>query len=199
MEGFNSAIEDCQLSKLNLYGGNFMWEKGRGANAWVREKLDRAFATMTWWLRFPLCNLKVSHTSCSDHEPLPLELFYTDISWKALRFRFKNIWLKEPSFVKEVTAVWEVPNVHLLPKLIDVTSFMARWGRSFCHKYREKIKKHKTVLASLVDWTDEQSVKEYLEDRVKLNTLLLLEETYRKQRAKFFGYPRGMKTRGSFI
>lgn len=61
------------------------------------------------------------------------------------------------------------------------------------HKFREKIKKHNEVLDCLVDCTDDRSVQEYLIEREKLNTLLVQEESYRKQRAKLFWLNEGDK------
>lgn len=63
LEGFRRVIEDCQLIELKLKGGKLTWEKGRGTNGWVRERLDREFASTQWWSKFPLCNLNVIHTS----------------------------------------------------------------------------------------------------------------------------------------
>lgn len=185
LEGFRTTIEDCQLSEIDMFGGKFTWERSRGSDAWVREKLDRVFATLNWWGKFPLCHLKVLHTVVSDHEPLFLELVRVDIPKKTFRFRFENMWLREPSFIEDVTATWKsLPRSHLLPKLFAVSSFMARWGKSFFHKFREKLKLHKLNLSRLVDCTDEASVQEYLRERDKLNELLLQEEIYWKQRAK---------------
>lgn len=56
--------------------------------------------------------------------------------------------------------MWKsLPFVHLLPKLVEVSSFIARWGRSFFHKFKEKVKKHKYKMASLADLTDEDNIK----------------------------------------
>lgn len=55
---------------------------------------------------------------------------------------------------------------------------MARWGRSFFHKFREKIRKHKANLEELVDCEDAENVKKYLSKKEQLNTLLLQEEIY---------------------
>lgn len=73
--------------------------------------------------------------------------------------------------------------LHLLPKLIYVSSFMARWGRTFFPKFREKVKKQKAILVDLVNRVDESSIKEYLVERDKLNEMLLHEEVYSKYRA----------------
>ncbi|XP_074347681.1 uncharacterized protein LOC141686552 [Apium graveolens] len=107
LDGFRKVIEECQLDEINLRGGKFTWERGRGTNAWVREKLDRGFANAGWLAKFPANNLKVVHAPVSDHEPIVLDLLSTEISKKEWRFRFENIWLKEPDFVKEVSEIWE--------------------------------------------------------------------------------------------
>lgn len=51
-------------------------------------------------------------------------------------------------------------------------------GENFFHKFREKIKHQKTVIAGLVDRVDEDGVKEYIHEKDKLNELLLHEEVY---------------------
>lgn len=58
--------------------------------------------------------------------------------------------------------------------------------KEFFHKFREKIKKQKEVLNMLVDKVDKESVKQYFEEKDKLNVLLSSEEIYWKQRAKIF-------------
>ncbi|KAL8126745.1 hypothetical protein AgCh_013868 [Apium graveolens] len=188
----SDLVEDCQISELMLTGSKYTWEKSRGTQSWVREKLDRGFATMYWWSKFPMHNLKVVRTSVSDHDALLLDLFRVNVSRKTFRFRFENVWLKDPSFTREVSEVWKtIPMTHLLPKLMEVTFFMARWRRSFFHKFREKVKKHKMNLDRLADCNDTQSVQEYIDEKEKLNILLQQEETYWKQRAKLFWLQEG--------
>lgn len=63
---------------------------------------------------------------------------------------------------------------------------MARWGRSFFHKFKEKIKEHKAKLEDLVDSENADDIQKYLSEKDQLNILLLQEETYWKQRAKLF-------------
>lgn len=45
MDDFRAAIEDCNLNELELDSGQFTWEKSIGSSDWVREHLDRAFAS----------------------------------------------------------------------------------------------------------------------------------------------------------
>lgn len=127
LEGFGRAIEDSLLTEVDLCGGSFTWEKSRGKENWVQERLDRAFANVDWWAKFPLCKLSVCVAPVSDHNPVFLELISTVISKRKFRFRFENIWLKEPSFMKEVTEFWKsIPVAHLIPKLMSISRFMEK-------------------------------------------------------------------------
>lgn len=68
---------------------------------------------------------------CSDHDPIKFELINTSIPKKYFRFRFKNTWLKEASFHSEIANFWQnLPAMHLLAKLIVVSTSMEKWGRS---------------------------------------------------------------------
>lgn len=127
LDGFRRTIEECELVELDLNGGRYTWEKSRGTREWVRERLDRAFATSSWWHMFPLCKLSVGHTIISDHEPILLNLCSVLSSRKKFRFRFENTWLKEESFHAEVVEYWKkLSPIHFLPKLIEISAFMEK-------------------------------------------------------------------------
>lgn len=192
LEGFRLAVEDCNLVELDLVGGEFTWEKSKGKSTWVRERLDRAFAVNEWWHKFPLCTLKVIHTTCSDHDPIQLSLFDTTVSRKQFRFRFENSWLKEPAFKEEMANVWKsLPTMNILPKLMSMSSHMSKWGRRFFHKFRDKVRVQKEEVSKYLHREDEEGIKLYFEEREKLNELLLHEEVYWKQRAKLFWLKEG--------
>lgn len=124
--------------EIGLSGGNFTWEKGKGIANWVRERLDRAFATSSWWHLYPLCNLSVHHTIYSNHDPVNLELYNTVFFKKQFRFKFENTWLKVLNFRGEVKQYWDnLHRTHLLSKLLSISSFMAKLGRNFFHKFRD--------------------------------------------------------------
>lgn len=138
----------------------FTWEKGRGTNDWVQGKLDRAFATRDWWVKFPLCKLSVLTAPVSDHEPIFLELIEVTITKRAFKFKFENTWLKEPSFIKDVTDHWEkIHCANLLPKLISVSKYIEKWGRNFFNKFKEKLRKQKIILDGLKNISDDHSVR----------------------------------------
>lgn len=113
------------------------------------------------------------HTTRSDHDPIQVELVSTAISTRLFLFKFENMWLKDQNFIKEVKEYWrKIPIVHLLPKLMNVSSFMAKWRRQFFNKFKEKVKRQKEVIASLINRTDAAGVDLYMAEAEKLNELL---------------------------
>ena len=55
--GFGNAISDCALHEIALLGSQYTWERGRGTDRWVKERLDRAFGTDGWMNQFPNAKL----------------------------------------------------------------------------------------------------------------------------------------------
>ncbi|XP_074336036.1 uncharacterized protein LOC141673201 [Apium graveolens] len=192
LDGFRLAVEDCHLVELDFTGGEFTWEKSKGKPNWFKERLDRAFANQDWWRKFPLCTLNVNHVLCSDHDHIQLLLCDMNVSKKQFIFHFENSWLQEPSFKEEVTGFWKsLPTVIVLPKLLSTSSFMAKWGKNFFHKFRDKVKKQKEIMNALECREDAEGIKSYFEEKERLNELLLNEEVYWKQRAKTFWLKEG--------
>lgn len=70
----------------------------------MREILDRGFASNDWSYKFPLYKLSVTHTICSYHGPIILDLVDVSYSRKQFRFRFGKAWLKEHTFHNEVSS-----------------------------------------------------------------------------------------------
>lgn len=98
----------------------------------MKERLDRAFASRSWLHSFPLSKLSVIRTPVSDHDSIMLDLYSVAFTRKEFRFRFENTWLQEANFHKETTEFWlALDPAHIIPKLISVSGFMARWGRNF--------------------------------------------------------------------
>lgn len=57
---------------------------------------------------------------------------------------------------------------------------MARWGRTFFHKFRDKVKKQKEVINALVNMCDAEGVQEYFTETRKFDELSVHEELYWK-------------------
>lgn len=107
------------------------------------------------------------------------------LSRKEFRFKFENTWLREPSFRGDVKEYWDsLPRLQLLPKLVSMSSYMAKWGRNFFHKFRDKLCKQREVVNNLASKTDEESIRQYFIEKDNFHELLLHVESYWKQRAK---------------
>ncbi|XP_074348972.1 uncharacterized protein LOC141688070 [Apium graveolens] len=141
----------------------------------------------------PLGLLDGFRAAVEDYSLTELELTRGEFTWEKgkgtdnwqFRFRFENVWLKEPSFYDEVsTFLSGIPTIQLLPKLLLVSSFMAKWGRNFFHKFRDKVKKQKEVIDGLINRVDEDGVRSYFIEKYRLDDLMKQEEAYWQQRAK---------------
>lgn len=187
LDGFKKTIEECELIELELTGGKYTWEKSRGTKDWIRERIDRAFASAAWWQLFLLNKLMVHHTIYSDYDPIQIDLYSTSLSKRKFLFRFENTWLKERSVHEEVAGFWQkLHPTQFLSKLLDLSTFMGKWGHRFFNKFREKIMQQKEILARYEDCADAEQTKKYFEEKSRLEELLIHEEIYWKQRAKSF-------------
>ena len=48
MEAFRSTLLHCGLIDLGYQSNIFTWRNGRPGDAFVQERLDRAYATLDW-------------------------------------------------------------------------------------------------------------------------------------------------------
>ncbi|XP_074336391.1 uncharacterized protein LOC141673539 [Apium graveolens] len=62
LEGFNNTIMECGLEDLGFNGSAFTWEKSRGTEAWIQERLDRVYVPKVRRFRFK--NLWIRETEC---------------------------------------------------------------------------------------------------------------------------------------
>ena len=59
---------------ISIYGYPFTWERGRGTERWVEERLDRAVASTNWVNKFSTSRLNNLMATCSDHSPIELQI-----------------------------------------------------------------------------------------------------------------------------
>lgn len=63
-------------------------------------------------------------------------------------------------FKEDVFKIWKsLPTVHLLPKLLSLSSSMSKWGCQFFHKFRDKVKNQKELLNTFVSREDEEGIQ----------------------------------------
>ncbi|XP_074373836.1 uncharacterized protein LOC141714203 [Apium graveolens] len=84
----------------------FTWERCRGTDAWVQERLDRGLANQDWKSLFPDAVVKVIEVSTSDHLPLFLDLNRWVYMEKKKMFRFENVWIRESDYYNVIKSCW---------------------------------------------------------------------------------------------
>ncbi|KAG8363065.1 hypothetical protein BUALT_BualtUnG0008000 [Buddleja alternifolia] len=103
--GFKVILEEGGLIDLGFEGHPFTWSNQRDRLANIQLRLDRCVANFDWIEIFP--KAFVSHLPAinSDHSPL---FFVTDSSFNygPKPFRFKNMWIRDPSCKDMVFGAW---------------------------------------------------------------------------------------------
>jgi hypothetical protein len=71
MDRFKESLECCELDDLGFVGDIFTWRNhSHSAESYIRERLDRAVATLTWRERFPGFKVTNDDPRHSDHRPV---------------------------------------------------------------------------------------------------------------------------------
>ena len=74
MMNFIETINACGLRDLGYNGPKFTWNYEKADGVRIRERMDRALATLEWISLFPLAKLYHLSSSVSDHAPLVLRM-----------------------------------------------------------------------------------------------------------------------------
>ncbi|KAK9195743.1 hypothetical protein WN943_003868 [Citrus x changshan-huyou] len=183
--GFQRAIEDCNLIDLGVEGYQYTWERARGTDRWVEERLDRAFASEAWLQRFTKAKVYTLESSCSDHLPIFLDPSPGQYITRNRRFRFENVWLREVDCSEVIRESWHSnPGHSIQNKILACGSALTEWGSHLGRNFRKRIMDCKNRMASLRGRRDRNGVAEFTEARNRYNKLLHSHEVFWKQRAK---------------
>ncbi|KAL9440617.1 hypothetical protein AB3S75_019313 [Citrus x aurantiifolia] len=106
LKGFSKAIDDCGLADLRMEGYQFTWERARGTDNWVEERLDRAFATNSWFRQFHRARVCSLEAVGSDHLPILLDPNPQAYVYRYHCFRFENLWLREAGCSEVIRSSW---------------------------------------------------------------------------------------------
>ncbi|KAK4381987.1 hypothetical protein Sango_2916000 [Sesamum angolense] len=108
IRNFRRALEECSLSDIGFSGQPFTWSNRQEHPYTIRERLDRACASLRWIDLYP--NATVTHlpASGSDHIPLLIKLSQqpASVGNKIRPFRFEAAWLESEQCEKVVSESW---------------------------------------------------------------------------------------------
>ncbi|XP_074351469.1 uncharacterized protein LOC141690581 [Apium graveolens] len=192
LEGFSKVIMDCGLEDLGFKGSKFTWEKSRGTDIWIQERLDRGLATQGWKELFPYADITVIEVSTSDHLPLLLQLNSQVYMPRTKRFIFENVWIREAECENVVKNSWESNEVsNILAKIEYCCMKLEEWGGGKMKEFGSKIQNCRNLLRKFRSRRYAFGVKKYNEVRWEFLNLLEKQEVYWKQRAKQFWLQEG--------
>ena len=105
---FVNTINCCGLKEVRFMRPLFTWLYLKEDGSQIRERLDRALATMEWFHLFPMATLTHLSSSASNHSPLILQLFVKPRKKRMGRvFQFESMWLKDPRCDVIVEEAWD--------------------------------------------------------------------------------------------
>lgn len=192
LNGFRETLQDCELLDLGFVGPKYTWEKSRGKENWVQERLDRGLATQQWRNLFPTAEVRVLEVATSDHLPLHLHLKKQIYVQKRKRFRFENVWVKDQDCLNLVKTSWEhTAGREILDKLSYVTLCIEEWGGGLSHEFNQKLLECRRKLKKFRTRRDVPGIQIYNAVRWEYLSLLERKEVYWKQRAKQFWLQNG--------
>ncbi|VFQ58504.1 unnamed protein product [Cuscuta campestris] len=106
ISAFNSTLAECRLFDLGMQGYPFTWERGRGTENWVEERLDRAVSTCEWRVLHPHACVINHPMRTSDHSALFLCLTKPCTQRRMKQFRFENAWLCDDGYKDVIKESW---------------------------------------------------------------------------------------------
>ncbi|XP_074322934.1 uncharacterized protein LOC141659900 [Apium graveolens] len=194
MEGFSEAIMDCGLHDLGFSGDIFTWERSRGKETWIQERLDRGMATSRWTEMFPLAEVKILEVTTSDHMPILLQLNRQVFVQRGRRFKFENMWIKDRECRNIVQACWEEEDGgDLMGKIMRCCTKLEEWGGGLIHEMKLNMGKYRKEMQRYRSRRDIFGIQKYDTARCHYLKLLEKQEIFWRQRAKQFWLREGEK------
>lgn len=159
LTGFVETLSECNLMDLGFTGDKYTWEKFRGTNNWIQERLDRGVATQAWCALFPDADVKVLEVAPSDHLPLSLQLNMRVYVPKAKQFRFENFWIKEKDCLNVVKNRWEsTVGDDIMSRIQFCCIKLEEWGGGMKQEFKIKLDDCRKRLKHLRSKRDGQGV-----------------------------------------
>ncbi|XP_019176856.1 PREDICTED: uncharacterized protein LOC109172161 [Ipomoea nil] len=185
IEGFNDALNDCGLIDLGMVGGRFTWVKGRGTDAWVEERLDRAVATVDWMELHEEAVVRNIYTDSSDHCAILVDLHDRPVRAALRTFRFESAWLLEVGCATVVEEAWRISIGMSFPERIKICgNRLWQWGGEYHRQFGIRSKALRQTLANLKENRAPHAVATFLAAEKELGAIMRAKEIFWKQRSK---------------
>lgn len=104
IKDFNDSILLNGLRDLGYSGPDYTWVKGNG----IEQRLDRILFNNAWVDLFNSTTVKHGILKVSHHRSLLVNAL-SNPSFKKGSFKFQNMWVLHPTFLKLVENNWALP------------------------------------------------------------------------------------------
>ena len=185
---FSEWIRDLGLIDIPLQGLKFTWRRNES-----RSKLDRGLCCNDWPIKFPQLNMQGLKTSCSDHNPLLLNL-ENSINWAPKPFRSYDAWFLNLKFKSFICNEWRnLPRVTLNNKLKILKGPLKAWNKEHFGDMDNKISNLETAIHDLEKLSDDRSLNDMEIARLNaaqtlLQICLIRRERIWRQKARSYGF-----------
>ncbi|KAF7115523.1 hypothetical protein RHSIM_RhsimUnG0053200 [Rhododendron simsii] len=189
IELFQSFLSDCALMDLEFKGPAYTWTNNQGEGFNIRERLDKALATVEWREIFPYAQVFHELMIGSDHSPI---IVHCCIPPKRVPyvFKFESMWCTSENCKNIIANAWAVncrgsAMFQLVQKLKNCRGALRPWSKMEFGNNVERIKalKENLALMQLHPFSQEQYDREK-QLKEELEITMLREEMYLHQRSR---------------
>ncbi|XP_019199918.1 PREDICTED: uncharacterized protein LOC109193531 [Ipomoea nil] len=187
LRGFGDTVYNFGLVQLPMRGHQFTWEKGKGTDRWMEERLDKVLVSTRWTTLHTEAWVENILTRKSDHSTLFLN---TDIvrgrrHGGPKQFCFEMAWVHDDGCRGVVETAWQDSrDKGLLICQQHCGGRLMRWGGEHWHKFGDRIKQLRKEQDELRHRRDSAALAEFRDIEERLGQVEMQEDVFWRQRAK---------------
>ncbi|KAG7967634.1 hypothetical protein I3843_08G108700 [Carya illinoinensis] len=188
MGGLKTMMNKHGLVDMGYSGSNFTWTNNRQGKALIRERLDRGIANTKWRLLFPDATIQHLVSRALDHHPLLLNTVRAQK--RALSFKFKEFWTKEPIIGTIIQEAWGKqvrgnPSFILCSKIKTTKVALKLWNKVHFGRIQENIKQLESEITHLQSsQPNPRSLQKENQLNIQLQDQLRHKETLWRQKSR---------------
>lgn len=165
INGFRSAVDDCNLVDLGMQGHFYTWEKSRGTLNFTEERLDRVLVSTHWQSIFPIVEVLNIPMESSGHSAIFLH-YPSSPEQRLHSFRFENAWCLEPKCSEIIKDSWgSVSDADFRARLKSCSSALQSWKETLRKQFRSEISGCRSRIGRLLGRRDTRSEQQVIVEK----------------------------------